>query len=255
MKFRKYLISMFIILVILSLTLFISKNVMAKNYSDYNQELETNLIPNGSEAIHWTMKDVLTGTNKQFSNYAGEIIILDFFNTACDPCETQTEQLKYLKNSYGSDITIMSMDTDPATDTEALIIEYAEFHNINWLIFIDETGFVSNYYDVVGVPTIYIIDQDQRVYYSHEGITLNSTMASRVEILLDNDDNNPSTTTEYDPPSVFWNNNWYWFLLGGVVLIIATGIFVQRRRVIKHNEEARMKELELKKKRKRRRKR
>ena len=121
----------------------------------------------------------------RLSSLRGQIVILDFMATWCGPCETELAHLDEIYNSYGSSqVRILSIDVD-SSESESLLSNYADDHDIAWDILMDNSG-INNAagYDVSSIPTLVIVDQDGRIAYRAVGVTQASTLQAEINALL-----------------------------------------------------------------------
>jgi thiol-disulfide isomerase/thioredoxin len=220
-------------------------------------ELNPNLITRGTPASDFTAKDLLTDTTFTFSNLAGKVIILDFFSTSCIPCVHSVPELLKANVKYSSaDLEIVSVDVD-LNDSEAQIENFANGWEIDWKV-VKDSGDLAFYYQLLEIPTFYVIDQDLLVYQAIFGSESAIQMLDSfiLELLPSYSSSpDPTITPGGGPIPEFWANNWYWFLLGGVMLIVVIGLMVQRRRVVLHNRKVREQKREAKQRRYRKRER
>jgi len=67
------------------------------------------------EAPDFTFANVETGEEDSLSNYAGKVVILNFWATWCAPCLDEIPDLNRLQREYQDDLAIISIsDEDPA---------------------------------------------------------------------------------------------------------------------------------------------
>lgn len=136
---------------------------------------------------------MLTGEEKHLSDYFGKVIVIDFMGANCQPCFYQMFELEKLSKNYSSDdLTIISIDVWVVYGEDAnLLEEYItylteEFDlDISWVFGLDDSnGTIFYQHASGGVPTIYILDKNGNIYYSHVGYIDYSTLSSKIEELL-----------------------------------------------------------------------
>jgi len=254
MKKSQSLILFSILLTIITFST--TMTVFAEKTDIIPTNVNPNLITRGTPAVDFTAKDVLTDISFTFSSLAGKVIVLDFFSTTCIPCVHSVPELLKANIKYSSaDFEIVSVDVD-SNDTEAAIENFAEGWTIDWKM-VRDNGDLANYYQLLEIPTFYIIDQDMLIYQaifgSEEAIKL---LDSFILELLPSYSTAPNPTVgPGNPVSEFWAKNWYWFILGGVMFIVVTGLLIQRRRIVIHNKKVRKQKQEARQKRYRKRER
>ncbi|NHJ04988.1 MAG: TlpA family protein disulfide reductase [Candidatus Heimdallarchaeota archaeon] len=217
--------------------------------SSPEDNLNINLLPVGSDANDWEMKEIRTGQNMTFSDFSGKIVILDFWETTCGPCEFSMPILKTIKGEYSSSqLVIMSINTNPEGDTEEIIIDYINAKDLTWYFFSDMWA-VHLYYQVSYIPSFIVIDQNQKVYYSQVGIVeLYDNLKTNIDALIESPPPiNPTGTGS--TASEFWQKYWYLFVIVPIFVIIIVVLVIQRQRIVNHNRKIREQKLEAKRKR------
>ena len=125
------------------------------------------------------------GGSVRLSDLRGQVVVLDFMATWCGPCETELAHLDEIYNSYGSSqVRILSIDVDSG-ESESLLSQYIDQHDISWDVLMDESG-INNAagYDVSSIPTLVIVDQDGNIAYRAVGVTQASTLRAQINALL-----------------------------------------------------------------------
>jgi thiol-disulfide isomerase/thioredoxin len=119
----------------------------------------------------------LDGLEKKLKDYRGKIVILDMWATWCTPCGYQMLELEKANNYYNKDIIqIISLDIDP-DETVKMVQDYIiEFQKngiyLDWIFGMDINQIWEKYKINGGIPTLYIFDQNGKIHYYHEGISV-----------------------------------------------------------------------------------
>ncbi len=129
------------------------------------------------EAPNFSFVDI-EGDKYNLSDFSGNVIILDFMATWCNPCADMMENLVEIKNKY-PDLVIISIDVDPTESIEKLM-EFREKFRAEWIFTIDD-GEISKKYGVVGIPKTIVIDASGRMVFSHIGVVSVSKLSSEIE--------------------------------------------------------------------------
>ena len=125
----------------------------------------------------------LDGLNKNLSDYRGKIVILDMWATWCSPCGYQMLELEKVYHYYGKEIIeIISIDIDQG-ETIKMVQDYIdEFQkngiNLDWIFGMDVEEIWEKYKISGGIPTLYIFDENGKIHYNHEGVSVFSEIPS-----------------------------------------------------------------------------
>lgn len=228
--------------------------VLAENPNTLKPKIDPNIITRGTPALLFTVEDVLTNTIFSFESFKGKVVVLDFFSTPYELCEDSISELKKAKAKYSSDdLEIVSIDVD-LNDTETDIEHFASDFGISWKMVSDTLG-INTYYQLITIPTFYVIDQDQYIYQAIFGLYNFDELDGFILELLPEYSSSPNPSNGNGTPSEFWGKNWYWFLLSGVIFVIVTGLVIQRRRIVLHNRKVRAQKMDARQRRVRKRER
>lgn len=228
--------------------------VLAENPNTLKPKIDPNIITRGTPALLFTVEDVLTNTIFSFESFKGKVVVLDFFSTPYELCEDSISELKKAKAKYSSDdLEIVSIDVD-LNDTETDIEQFASYFGISWKMASDTLG-INTYYQLITIPTFYVIDQDQYIYQAIFGLYNYDELDRFILELLPEYSSSPNPSNGNGTPSEFWGKNWYWFLLSGVIFVIVTGLVIQRRRIVLHNRKVRAQKMDARQRRVRKRER
>jgi thiol-disulfide isomerase/thioredoxin len=137
---------------------------------------------------------LLDGSKKRMSDYKGSYILIDFFGVTCQPCQYQMLVLTEIFETYkDSNLEMISIDvwiSPPSSETpediENLISSAREYGvYLNWTFgYDDQLGTLQKKYAKSGVPSIYLLDKNGNVYYSHVGYTEYIPLTEKIDELL-----------------------------------------------------------------------
>jgi thiol-disulfide isomerase/thioredoxin len=106
-------------------------------------------------------------TTLNLTQYQGKVVVLDFWASWCVPCRRSFPWMNSMQEKYGDDglvIIGVNMDSD-ATEADSFLQNYpAEFE-----IIYDPDGGLAREYEVIAMPTSYIIGRDGEVITRHLG--------------------------------------------------------------------------------------
>ena len=101
------------------------------------------------------------------SDYRGKVIYLDFWASWCGPCQISVPKLIELQadlNFNEFEVVAINVDEEPARARRFL-----ERFDINYTVLADPAGGIAARYELKGMPTAFIIDQEGRIRKIHTG--------------------------------------------------------------------------------------
>ena len=123
----------------------------------------------GSVAPGYELAD-LTGKMVSNKEFAGKVVILDFWATWCPPCREEIPHFVQLQSKYreqGLVIVGLSLDAGGAKD----VAPFAEEHNINYPMLIGNDDIAKAYGGVNSIPTTFVIDRQGKIVKRFVGFT------------------------------------------------------------------------------------
>jgi thiol-disulfide isomerase/thioredoxin len=143
------------------------------------------LMRPGNSAKDFSLVDV-DGTAFRLSDFSGKVVLIDFMATWCGPCILAMPDLLELRGEFGEELVIISIDVDPARETEDKLREWRDEWGADWPHALDlEQPPVSRSFKVRAIPTIVIVDQEGKIAHTHLGPTGSDVLAAEISELLD----------------------------------------------------------------------
>ena len=99
--------------------------------------------------------------------YAGKVVVLDFWASWCAPCRRSFPWLNSMHDKYVDDgLVIVGVNLDmERADAERFLEEYPAAFSI----FYDENQELARHYEVVAMPSSYVIGRDGKLAARHMG--------------------------------------------------------------------------------------
>jgi thiol-disulfide isomerase/thioredoxin len=121
----------------------------------------------GSAAPQWTLKD-LNGNPVNSTDFAGKVIVVDFWATWCGPCVEEVPGYVALQKKYGPDgLVVVGISLDRGGP--ARVRRFVENHGINYSIVMGDDATVESFGGFEGIPTTFLISRDGRIVHRKSG--------------------------------------------------------------------------------------
>ncbi|MBU1626144.1 TlpA family protein disulfide reductase, partial [bacterium] len=98
------------------------------------------------------------------SDYAGSVVLIEYFSLSCAPCLRISEFLENLyQNNKDKGFIIFSVDVDGINDDLDKVKDYAERYGWTFPAFWDQLGLLPDLYGYEELPTTIIVGKDQKI--------------------------------------------------------------------------------------------
>lgn len=137
----------------------------------------------------------LDGQMVDSTNFAGKVVLLNFWATWCVPCIAEIPDLIALQNKYGPDgLVVVGISVDSSTDgvnpPTSLVQSFVTSHQMNYPIGMTRPSWYSAEYNYGGIPYIpdsFVIDRQNHIADEFVGTQTYTTFEQSVEPLLYSD--------------------------------------------------------------------
>lgn len=111
--------------------------------------------------------DGSTGPDASLTDYQGQVIYLDFWASWCTPCRKSLPWANDLYNELKDQgFTVLAINLDEEKD---MATEFLQEVPLDFPVLYDGTGSVSPSYQLMGMPTSFIIDRKGHLRAVHTG--------------------------------------------------------------------------------------
>jgi peroxiredoxin len=133
----------------------------------------------GKPALDFHVTD-LNGEALSLEQYRGQIVLLDFWATWCPPCIAEIPNVKKTYEKYKDQkFQIVGISLDRSREP---LEAYIQKESLTWLHYWDNTGKVSNLYNVQAIPSTFLIDGEGVIRKTNlRGYRLETAVAELVE--------------------------------------------------------------------------
>ncbi|MGA3188079.1 MAG: TlpA disulfide reductase family protein [Bryobacteraceae bacterium] len=113
------------------------------------------------------------GANFQLSDYAGKVVLLNFWATWCVPCQKEIPWFAEFRRAHAADgfaVIGISLDEDGWKSVRPFMLA----QKINYRVAIGDEGLAKKYGGVESLPQTWLIRRDGIVVHKHVGFTSKS---------------------------------------------------------------------------------
>ncbi len=133
----------------------------------------------------FTLED-LEGARHSLSDYAGKVVLLDFWSTRCPPCIKSMPFFQELHEKYkDKGLAVLGITTDRRVkDIEKMLKK----HNVTYTILLDTTASVSRRYRVESIPRMVVVGRKGKVLADFIGFSpaQEKSIGDTIEGLMNN---------------------------------------------------------------------
>ena len=119
------------------------------------------------QAPAWTLVD-MSGNTIRLSDFAGKVVMLDFWATWCGPCVSEVPDFIAMQNEYGTDgFVIVSVSTDE--NGWNAVAPFVNQNGVNYLSTLTTAAIERDYGPISSIPTTFIIDRQGMIQETFVG--------------------------------------------------------------------------------------
>lgn len=111
--------------------------------------------------------ELFQGGKGRLSDYADQVVLLDFWASWCGPCRSSFPWMKRMQATYSHQgFKVLAVNLDQDRESAATFLrEYP----VNFPVLLDPDAKLPEAYGVMGMPTSYLIDRQGRIRAMHVG--------------------------------------------------------------------------------------
>lgn len=115
------------------------------------------LIPEDEMAAPDFAATTFDGEEVRLSDLQGQIVVLNFWASWCNPCRREAPLLEAAQDNLGEDVVLLGLNTG---DTEDAARAFLDEFNVTFEVARDNDGEIALDYGVTGIPETFVIDAD-----------------------------------------------------------------------------------------------
>lgn len=119
----------------------------------------------GDQAYNFSLPN-LNGNTTKLSDYKGQMVVINYFATWCDPCKEEAPELVQFAKDYGKKYPLLMIDRGETKDD---VKEFLKKYNSPAAYLFDYNASVANIYNVTGQPETFVIDRNGIIREHYNG--------------------------------------------------------------------------------------
>ena len=120
----------------------------------------------GQAAPEFALPD-MSGQPVSLQDYAGEVVLINFWASWCGPCREEMPLLDQLSERYGPmGFTMLGVNVE---EDSSLADRFLTGTPVSFPILYDRENAVSELYDVIAMPTTVLVDRQGNIRFVHHG--------------------------------------------------------------------------------------
>ncbi len=121
----------------------------------------------GDTAPNFSLPSLTKNVESSLEDSAGFVIYLDFWASWCSPCRLSMPALEKLYEEFASEgFHVVAINVDEIREDA---LDFLEDFPVSYSILADPEGTISQLYNVVGMPSGYLINRQGKIMHSHIG--------------------------------------------------------------------------------------
>ena len=114
----------------------------------------------------------LQGDAFDLAQYAGRVVVLDFWATWCRPCRKSLPALNAIHHMYAQDnaVHFASINVDKGPDRVGKVKAFMTRLNLDFPVVLDQQDVIAQRYGVRTIPTLIVIDPNGAIHSVVQGL-------------------------------------------------------------------------------------
>ncbi|MDL2235192.1 TlpA family protein disulfide reductase [Christensenellaceae bacterium OttesenSCG-928-L17] len=117
----------------------------------------------GDEADDFSVV-LLSGDTVHLSDFRGQVVLLNFFASWCNPCQIEMPAFERLQEEYPEDLVVFAVNCAERKETVA---EFIEENGYTFMVGLDEENVI--YYPTNAIPYTLVLDREGKITHIQVG--------------------------------------------------------------------------------------
>lgn len=120
----------------------------------------------------------LDGTTVDSESLKGNVVVLNFWATWCQPCMTEIPELKEFASASKVKVVGIALDEDGVNAVKPFV----ENHRINYTVLLGDESLFQKF-NGLGIPYTLVLDRSQRIVKIYRGPTTKASLDEDVKVI------------------------------------------------------------------------
>lgn len=176
MKKKNFGLVLVLLLVVIMLGTYIKQQI-EKNQAineqaiGYEVDLTEDIgLEKGQVAPDFTLTN-LNGEEVVLSDLQGKKVVLNFWTTWCPPCKAEMPHMQSYYDKYADkdNVEIIAVNLTYSNDSVKKVEQFVSSYKLDFPILLDEKDEVGRIYEVITIPSTYMIDTTGKIQHQIKG--------------------------------------------------------------------------------------
>lgn len=139
--------------------------------------IDNEIVDVGDPGYDFELEDV-QGNRYKLSDYKGQVVIINFFTSWCQPCVDEAPELEAFYDEYKDSVALFIVDRG---ESKGQVAKYIEKYDSSLIYLLDFDDKVSKKYKITGQPETIIIDKEGIIKEHITGVVTRDILTAKVQ--------------------------------------------------------------------------
>lgn len=176
MKKKNFGLVLVLLLVVIMLGTYIKQQIekdqaINEQAIGYEVDLTEDIgLEKGQVAPDFTLTN-LNGEEVVLSDLQGKKVVLNFWTTWCPPCKAEMPHMQSYYDKYADkdNVEIIAVNLTYSNDSVKKVEQFVSSYKLDFPILLDEKDEVGRIYEVITIPSTYMIDTTGKIQHQIKG--------------------------------------------------------------------------------------
>ncbi|AWL13339.1 Thiol-disulfide oxidoreductase ResA [Saliniradius amylolyticus] len=106
------------------------------------------------------------GLPQHLTDLKGKVVYVDFWASWCPPCLRSFPWMNQMQDEFGDQLVIVAINVDA---DQAKKQAFLDANPANFVLVDDPNGEIAAQYDILGMPSSFLVDKSGEIRFAHQG--------------------------------------------------------------------------------------